>query len=582
MGSKFEFDDTREQIGVDKLDEDERKNLLNQFKSAGGKVLKEHEVQKPEPSYADEKQRHRHSSSDFSDERESHEDAPKKKVSGGAMTEKQMSSSFALFRLRLHSMFSRITRFNGRSVRPSMMELLAVDLRQALVEFNLLGNDLFMQYPRVGKKIVKVLDSHNSLQMEAIERLHKLFEKKDFDSISVQYETYMSSDTPIDLIFPALKTIYAKLYVLYPYQNTIKKAFHQAMDVYLSEKTDSNKADVNSKKKRVSKDVDLIFLDIFPRMLTLISLYDKMNYPAFSRALEKTIGLKKEDRLGHRSAGESSLVGNVSEDESETSDGNDEAQQENKTDETSTEEENPMLSSKEYVYGIKLMDTIDIKQKQKQFDSKNKFHLLRLNDRAYLAYLFFFEFDQEYSLVLTTNQIKLNIVTESNGAKKDYKRLLSDLYDESRKIHTSLENYYGVREKLIENQKNPITSNYVENSKNLASLQSRVDIEGRSLRGMVRNYMNSLVIALGELIADMKEARSIVINPKETLNFNQDIEGQKRMNGKTVENAIIESYCYALALKERLEGGDLFGGILEMTEEEMQQSFGKSLLTKSE
>jgi len=44
MSSKFEFDETRNAIGAKNLGNDERKAMLDKFKSAGGKVLSEKEI----------------------------------------------------------------------------------------------------------------------------------------------------------------------------------------------------------------------------------------------------------------------------------------------------------------------------------------------------------------------------------------------------------------------------------------------------------------------------------------------------------------------------------------------------------
>lgn len=575
MGSKFEFDDTREQLGLDNLDEDERKLLLNQFKSAGGKVLKEREV-KP-PQYTSERKNKAEETYDnnFVDSDAKSQKKKQHRRSGSA-SEKNLKSPFAFFMLRLRAMFAKTSRLNGRSIRSHILELIAIDLRQALVEFNLLGNDLFLHYPSVGKKIANTLDKQNSLQMEAIERLHQLFDKKDFDPISSQYDYYLSSDVPIDLLFPSVRVIYAKLYPLYPFQNTIQKAFHSAIDMFMLEKPDSNQKDFNEKKKRVNKDLRLIFDQIFPRLFVLICLYDKINYPPFSRYLEKAIGFKNSYRLGQGFDKEQSLL--VGSDDDEKAQAKENTTEDNEQTEQKKEPPNPMLESKEYQYGIKLMNALNLREIRKDFDPKSQFSILKLNDKAFLSYLFFREFDLEYSVVLTSNQIKLNSINMPDGEKKDYKRLFSDLYDESRKIHSAFENYYTSKEKLEHNQRNPITSNYIENSKNITSLQSRVDLEARSLRGLVRYYMSNLLVQLGELIKDMQTAHVVVGNPDEVLHFNLELEGKKKMNGKSIQNAIIEVYSYCLALKERLENGDLFGGILEMTEDEMIASFGKSLL----
>jgi len=63
---------------------------------------------------------------------------------------------------------------------------------------------------------------------------------------------------------------------------------------------------------------------------------------------------------------------------------------------------------------------------------------------------------------------------------------------------------------------------------------------------------------------------------EDALNFDSELEGSKRLNGQAVKQCILEAYCFSLALSYRLSEGDLFGGILDMTDEEMVASFGKT------
>lgn len=55
------------------------------------------------------------------------------------------------------------------------------------------------------------------------------------------------------------------------------------------------------------------------------------------------------------------------------------------------------------------------------------------------------------------------------------------------------------------------------------------------------------------------------------------MESRKRLNKKPVKQCIMEAYCYLMALYDRLETGDLFGGLVELTPEQMKSSFGVEL-----
>jgi hypothetical protein len=71
----------------------------------------------------------------------------------------------------------------------------------------------------------------------------------------------------------------------------------------------------------------------------------------------------------------------------------------------------------------------------------------------------------------------------------------------------------------------------------------------------------------------MKSKREIIGNMDDIMSFD-NVEAKKRLNKKPVKQCIMESYCYTLALAERLENGDLYGGVVELSPEEMKESFG--------
>lgn len=57
------------------------------------------------------------------------------------------------------------------------------------------------------------------------------------------------------------------------------------------------------------------------------------------------------------------------------------------------------------------------------------------------------------------------------------------------------------------------------------------------------------------------------------------MEAKKRLNKKPIKQCIMESYCYVMALSDRIESGDLYGGLVELTPEQMKESFGIEMQT---
>jgi len=581
MATKFEFDDTRNAIGADKLESSERKAMLDKFKSAGGKVLSERELR--ESKRLENQQRAAKSSSSPS----------RSRYSGFSDTEtgssqkketSQNSGSLTRFILKLKTFFDGTTPFSANAIKPAFMEYLGLDVKQAVVEFNLIGNDLFLINREIGKKIAQTLDQKNPVLIELFQKLHQLYDAKNFTRLLEFHQNNPNVPVPFHMVDEAVRNLYRKLYYVYPFQETIKKALNFAVDIYLKESRDENNNNLmEQKKKKFLKDVNEVFLRAFPKLFLLISRIDGVEYVPFSAAFEKAIGINQDEKIGKRKQGDSTtLATNIHEvgEDGEPGEAGEDAAEEDATEDTVEEpvKEEPVsqiTTTKEYQYGMKLMRQNPLPALRQKHDSHNKFFAINYNDRAFLSYLFFMEFDRELSFVLTTKKIKL-APDYAGGTKKDYKQILADTFNQSRAVIQAFENYVEARKNYISYEKPQTGANYIESSKRKEQAKTKMDLEGRNVRGLIRSYMDSVTKILATLITDMKGAKAIVENMEEPLQFDSELEGSKRLNGQPVKQCILETYCYSLALLERLVNGDLFGGILEMTDEEMITHFGST------
>jgi hypothetical protein len=589
MPSKFEFDDTRNAIGADKLENSERKAMLDKFKSAGGKVLSEKELKDKKRQENQQKQGGKPTPTKsryggLPDDEESPYAQPKeekdKKKNSGALTR---------FILKLRTFFDGTTPLSSETIKPGFIKYLGLDVKQAIVEFNLIGNDLFLINREIGKKIAKNMDQRNPILIELLQKLHSLFDAKLFNRLLEFHQNNPNSMVPFHLVDEPVRNLYKKLYYIYPFQETIKKALNIAVDIYLKESKDENNNNLmDQKKKKFLKDINEVFLNAFPKLFLLICRFDGIEYIPFSPIFEKAMAINQDEKIGKRKQGESTTLATNFH---ETGEENAEANAENANGESNenegtaadaaAEEENKkadavsqITATKEYQYGMKLMRQNPLPALRQKHDPHKKFTSIQLNDRAFLAYLFFLEFDRELSFSLTTKKIKL-AADYSSGTKKDYKQILADVFNQSRAIIQAFENYAEARVNFQSYEKpQSIGANYAEASKRKEQARSKMDMEGRNVRGLVRSYMDNVTKILATLITDMKGNKAIVENMDEPLHFDSDLEGSKRLNGQPVKQCILETYCYSLALHERLVNGDLFGGILDMTDEEMTTSFG--------
>ncbi|MDH4200923.1 MAG: hypothetical protein OEV66_11170 [Spirochaetia bacterium] len=586
MPSKFEFDETRNAIGADKLQADERKAMLDKFKSGGGKVLSEKELREKKRQETQSRQPNR--SRDPGRKPRAFEDDDAESVSAKKGDPQKGSGSLTRLILKFKTFFEGLTPFGSDSIKPGFVGFLGLDVKQALVEFNLIGNDLFLQDRNIGKKIAIALDQKSPVLMELLQKLHKLFDSKDMVRLFDFHQNNPNINVPFNMAEESLRNLFRKLYYVYPFQETIKKALNLAVEVYSKETGDeNNKTLMEQKRKKFIKDVDIVFAKAFPKLFSLISRMDGVEYAPFSPNLEKSLQINQDEKIGKRKKGEgSNLTGAILDsDVDQMEEGNESGEETGESaeivesEEKETKPESPsaqILNTKEYQYGLKLMKQNPITALRQKHDPHRKYTFVLNNDRALLAYLFFLEFDTELSFTLTTKKIIL-APDYSSGTKKDYKQILADTFNQSRGVIQAFENYAEARKNFQGYEKQHSSgANYVEASKRKEGAKVKMEMEGRNVRGLVRSYMDNVTRMLALLITDMKSEKKIVQNMDQPLAFDSEREGSKRLNGQPVKQCILETYCYSMALNERLTNGDLFGGILDMTDEEMIASFGST------
>ncbi|EMO09606.1 hypothetical protein LEP1GSC137_3595 [Leptospira borgpetersenii str. Noumea 25] len=89
----------------------------------------------------------------------------------------------------------------------------------------------------------------------------------------------------------------------------------------------------------------------------------------------------------------------------------------------------------------------------------------------------------------------------------------------------------------------------------------------------VKEFVEKTAEILEKLITDMKSKKEIVTNMDEIMTLDM-MESKRRLNKKPIKQCIMEAYCFAIAFAGRLESGDLFGGVTELSPEEMEKEFG--------
>ncbi len=557
--SMSKIDKTKENIGVTNLDDKTKKDLFNKFVHAGGQVIAE----KRERGFKDfdrEKQKQ------YRQKIESHKaklqkvkpaSAPMQKKSAVKPAEvkvqargEQKQGSLTAFIdriiIRFKLMFFGVADFWGGYYKTRFIERFNTEYKAALLELQMIYLDLFKQNPTIGKSIISRLDAIKPLYYELIEMIAAIYDRGSFMLITQAYEEFPDISQRVSDYRDFFISLFKKLYVLHRYSTTILDAFERA--IFTQQELEKNKSSLySSKRKKARNDIYIIFNKLFPRLWWLFCNYHGIVLPLNDTRIESMLGINAEDKPGRRVKGaevtevEVPLPGDAA----------------READEKKKEEK----LSAEIAKGMDLMYALDMKKLRADYDRESRLKFLKDDDIILQSHLLVLEFDREYSLILTTNKIKYNTTYGTSG-KIDYRIRLSDLYNGMRDCIEGLRQYTDALELYEKTRLDKPISNaqYIEYSKKLTQLEKTQKTLGNQARMTIASYMEKVADELKVLIDDMNGPQLIVANPQDVLNFESEIEGEKKLSGKKAYECIYLTHCFAAALAYRLNiGGDLSG-----------------------
>ncbi len=586
----MEFDRTRKAIGAEQLGSKDRKELMQKLAGAGGEVLSERALQKQREAAAGGASGSGSGRGGGAgagggrggvDVRLPSQLARERMLEEGERAaqirrlreqeEKAATSFFARLGLKIRCKMRGLAPYGADMVMPRFLSRLNLDAKRAIMECQILGNDLFLSNRKTAVTIVKELDQKNPLLAELLQRAADLYDRNELSELVAGYSPSAENSVSIDSMRAPMFSLLRRLYYLKPFQETYLNAAEIAIDI--QEREERKQSSLYSlKKKRIRSEWLKLMNDIYPDLALLAQRAEMKRCEPGSRLFEEMIGFDPGQRVGNRKAGEplsNRLATKQEEKKAEESAQQDQEKQE----EAAQNEVKETQENKELLYGYRLMRILTLSALRAKLDPKGEWKELDDRDKVLIAYLFFREFEEEYSFILTTPQIKIN-ASYQGGVKIDYRQKMRDVYEESRITEEHYRKYLHEAteyRKVVGEQAAP--QNYVEHAKKVSLLESRRGVSGREVRVSMKDHVDKVSELLKALIADMRGAKQIIANRDDPIKFEIERDRRKRLNGKPVKDCIMQAYCFTIALSDRLANGDLFGGVLEMSEEDFQNAF---------
>jgi hypothetical protein len=582
--SEDKFDKTKENLGLTNLDNRSRKELYDKFVDAGGKVISEKEKRRQkalEQERAAKKTSSRGSPSKHTVSKTGGKSAKKKetkqrtgasktqtpsaqrgnrRVTATAQPESGTASLLDRLYMRLKLKFSGVAQLNGLYFDKNFFKRFNDYYNPALLEIQILYMDIFRKQPNKGKEIISRLDAINPMYYELIEMAGNIYDKMKADEIVHHYVNF--PDTPVRLsqLRPQLMELMKKLYVLRPYQNILLSGFEKAVDLLISMDGKATPRH-NAMKRRARSELSVIFTSLYEKLHLLLCHYQGQFFEESNPAVGTILDVKEEDQPGKR---EKLQTGPYESDERT------EEKEKEKEDKEEEEKVDPSVRK-----GLEMMSRVNLREARKEYDKSDYFYLVPNNDRVMMTYLYFKEFDFEYSTVMTSSAIKFKKEQAMDGTRKDYRITLNDLYGEMRKIYNAMEDYNELvlKYEKVRRQKPSGNAQYIEYTRRLDQMKKQRTRMGREVRMNVADYLKRVDKILTELIEDMDGSQRYIDNPQDTLEFNLQIEGNKKLHKKKIYQAFEMAHCYVAAFIYRLEPtGDLAGTVLPTGEEAEEES----------
>ena len=561
-----DFDKTRSNIGVKQLNEKEKKEMFNRFVDAGGQVVAEKKTTVIKNYDRTKQQQY---AKQISTAREKTGSAGTAKKTVPAQTARPAAQKSAQgqnplvllidrISIKVHLVMYGVSDFSGKSLSRSFIELLGTEFKSAFTEIQILYLDLLKQNPEINTRIVEQLDEMKPLYIELIEMSYAAADV--YERILMQqvvtpagaqsYTAFKTADARA-----AVLALFKKLAVLYPYFDATYSSFEKAIDAQM--RFEGKKSGLYSaKKKRIKNSLFVIYAKLYPKLLWLVYSYFGRTITPATKDFEAALSIMPQDKPGNRTAASGPV-------DLEFAPREEEPLQDTEAEEAEPEKKLP----EEVLKGLEMMSRTDFRNFRQERAKDSLLHLDTITDadRVFITYMLFSEFDKEYSVVLTTNKIKLNVIYHQAGTgKADYRTTMSDVYDAMRLCDDAFKEYSNIVDVYEKARREKPTTNdqYIRYTKLMTELLQKRKTESKKVRDVVSTFFRRVSETLIVLIKDMNSQQMVVANPQDILTLEGTTEKARKLNGKKVYEAIAYAYCFASAFVYRLSlDGDLSGGV---------------------
>jgi len=539
------------QNDISQLDTGSRKELFNKFVEHGGQVVEDKKQKSNIKNFNREKQK------EFSKLQEKKREEIKKKYGSSEIhakkdTENKKEKSVkkdsdyegsGKIGLYFTSVFSKIRTLTGGYLTPSFIKLLKVNSQNSFLDLNLVVTTVMHSRSMLHEGLKKELIIKFPLYYELLLRLDKMHSDKEMSELHKKLNSKNDRNVKFSDVKDEIKAIFRKLYILQPYKSDCYDAIGTAFGLMTKFENISRGA-VSEHVSRARSSINFLFGTFFNKIFTAFLNSIKSNIPLNAPVIPKMLNLQEEDYVGF-------IVNKIKEELKKRQENKEEEKKEEQPVEEEKKEEMENFPS-EAREGAQIIN--EIKYSTDRFSKDDPRSCFDSQDKIFHVYTILEEFEKQFSFILTSNKIRY-LVDYQHGGRFDPKKELNELYLQVTPIHDSLREYLMIIKEANEIENKPGVPIMQKHNQlhNLSIRQSKVNM---NIRIKLLDVIKKMEVAFDTINAKVD---LVIQNADEVLNFDDSIEGKKRLQRKNPVECIRITRSFIKALSHELQRGKLGG-----------------------
>ncbi len=569
-----DFDNLREKSGINRLDLKQRKKLFDNFVTHGGQVVDE--KKKPDDTITESRR---------GDPGTSAVKPVIKPLKSGTISKKpglktgipqKMPSLITTVRNKTDKKKKKFTlsdraktfskgillnvfTFGGKKFSGKFIKYLDKQIKESMINLNISVGSILQGNFSIKEDINRLSIGDNAVYYELLVRLSAIYDEQEFNRIS---KLISNRNIPQPAHIELFKGFYKRMYILGQYRDLCKLYIEKSIDLQSKRKIiDTTIAP--KIKNQLKKDIDLILGDFLDKIHIILCKLDHAFYPQYSQKLDDFLGISEHDKIGYISRIEK---------KKREEDLKKEQTERRRAREEALRKDEEIKIPKHVLRGFPLLEK-EIAKYEKSLESSTENPLLVMDkrDKMYKCISLFNIFDDQYSFILTTSKISYNI--EFRDQKKvDIKEELSHTYFIMSETREDIKNYIEIVNEIRKTRSNLRLSSHQKSS--LIETQSKKQsmLSGKC-RNKITEVMKEIESILSIVISDYNSSKQILQNPDEHLYFDENIDGEKRLQGKKNIEAILETFLFAATFTFLVAYGELSGiGLLVEEKEDAEKN----------